>query len=113
MECLFCEIAAGRIPSRKVYEDATVLLFHDINPKAPVHILAVPKRHVTSLATVTAADWPDVSAALQALVRVAGDLGLADNGYRIVANTGRHGGQTVPHLHWHLLGGRDFGWPPG
>jgi histidine triad (HIT) family protein len=111
--CLFCGIAEGRIPSRKVYEDDAVLAFHDINPKAPVHVLVIPKRHVTNLAHADEADWPGIVSALRVLTRLAEELQVADEGYRVVANNGSRAGQTVHHLHWHLMGGRDFSWPPG
>lgn len=113
MDCLFCQIAAGTIPSQRVYEDEMVLAFRDINPVSPVHILAIPKRHIDSLATVTTEEWPLVTACLDTLNRIAADQGLKQAGYRVVANNGRDGGQTVGHLHWHLLGGRPFSWPPG
>lgn len=113
MDCIFCEIAAGRMESRKVYEDDAVLAFHDIRPQAPTHVLIVPKRHIESLATVLDEDWPLVTRSLQVVRQLAEELGLARSGYRVVANVGINAGQTVPHLHWHLLGGRGLGWPPG
>lgn len=112
-DCIFCAIVAGRIPSDKVYEDDLVVAFRDINPKAPVHVLAIPKRHVASLQTAGPEDWPAVTASLAATKKLAHDLGVADDGYRVVTNIGQRAGQTVHHLHWHLLGGRDLGWPPG
>jgi histidine triad (HIT) family protein len=112
-DCIFCAIATGRIPSDKVYEDDLVVAFRDINPKAPVHVLAIPKRHVASLQTARSEDWPAVTASLAAVQKLAHDLGVADDGYRVVTNIGERSGQTVHHLHWHLLGGRALGWPPG
>lgn len=111
--CVFCRIRDGELPSRKVYEDDLVLAFHDINPQAPVHILVVPRKHIASLAEVEDADR-DLLGHLQLVIRrVAEQAGLAADGYRVVVNTGRRAMQTVPHLHYHVLGGRDLGWPPG
>jgi histidine triad (HIT) family protein len=117
MDCLFCKIASGAIPVKRLYEDDHVLAFPDINPQAPVHILLVPKKHLASLAHAT----PEDAAMLGHLISTAGEvartqnLGLTQNGggYRLVINTGPDGGQTVDHLHVHLLGGRPMGWPPG
>ena len=113
MACLFCEIVAGRIPSRTAYEDEGILAFHDINPQAPVHVLLIPKKHITSLADLEPAD----DALLGALVRrardLAGELELAARGYRLVFNCGDEAGYSVYHVHLHLLGGRRLGWPPG
>lgn len=112
-DCLFCGIAKKEIPSRTVYEDEHCLAFEDINPQAPVHILIIPKRHVDSLAQITEADGELVARLLQTLNRVAKEKGLLKAGYRTVINTGDNGGQTVYHLHAHLLGGRFMTWPPG
>jgi len=113
MSCLFCEIAAGRIPSKKVFEDDSVVAFHDINPQAPVHVLLVPKRHVESLLELQASD----DAMLGGLVRrarlLAAELGLEPRGFRLVFNCGNDAGYSVYHVHLHLLGGRVLGWPPG
>jgi len=113
MPCLFCEIAAGRIPSKKVFEDDSVVAFHDINPQAPVHVLLVPKRHVESLLELQASD----DAMLGGLVRrarlLAAELGLEPRGFRLVFNCGNDAGYSVYHVHLHLLGGRLLGWPPG
>jgi histidine triad (HIT) family protein len=111
-ECLFCKIVAGTIPAKRLYEDKRSLAFADINPQAPTHVLIIPKQHVTSMAHATDAD----TEVLGHLMVVAAELGRAlglSNGYRVVANTGNDGGQTVGHLHLHLLGGRHMGWPPG
>ena len=110
--CLFCKIAAGQIPSSKVYEDESVLAFNDIDKKAPVHILIIPKKHVASVAALEDGDLDIVAH----IFRVARDIAAAqglEKGFRLVANTGQDGGQTVDHLHFHLLGGRAMGWPPG
>ncbi len=113
MACLFCEIVAGRIPSKKAFEDDLVYAFHDIAPQAPTHVLVVPKRHVTSPNDL----GPDDEALVGRMVRVAKDLardaGLAERGYRINFNCGADAGYSVFHLHLHLLGGRTFSWPPG
>lgn len=110
-DCLFCRIAKGEIPADIVMQNDDAVAFRDISPKAPTHILVIPKKHVTSL------DAADESVDLGALMRTAADVarkeGLVDPGYRVVINTGAHGGQTVDHLHLHLLGGRQMTWPPG
>ncbi|MDR0702566.1 MAG: histidine triad nucleotide-binding protein [Azoarcus sp.] len=103
-DCLFCKIAAGDIPSRKVYEDELVIAFHDIRPLRPVHILVIPKKHITSLAHVGAADEPVLGRLLSIAQKLAAENGSAD-GFRGIINTGRIGGQEVPHLHLHILGG--------
>ena len=112
-DCLFCRIAAGSIPSDRLHEDELVVAFRDIAPRAPTHILLIPRRHIGSAAELTEADGP----LLGRLFGVAADLArserIADGGYRLVSNVGRWGGQTVDHLHVHLMGGRPFDWPPG
>jgi histidine triad (HIT) family protein len=110
--CLFCQIAAGTIPVTRLYEDEHVLAFADIHPQAPVHILVIPKKHIASLADTSAADAPLLGHLLTAVAVIAKQQGLAQ-GFRTVLNTGADGGQTVEHLHAHLLGGRPMGWPPG
>jgi len=112
MDCLFCKIVAGSIPAKKVREDEHLLAFHDIDPKAPTHILVIPKKHITSLAHATAADAEVLGRLLLAASEIAREQGLG-KGYRIVISTGAEGGQTVDHLHLHLLGGRQMHWPPG
>ena len=112
-DCLFCDIAAGRIPCQQVYTDSDFLGFSDISPQAPTHVLIIPRRHIPSLASLTAAD-ADVMGRLCVLAaRIAAQLGLAENGYRWVVNCGPDACQSVPHVHLHLLGGRQLGWPPG
>ena len=111
--CLFCRIMSGEIPARKAYEDDDVYAFHDINPQAPVHILVIPRRHVASLDDLSDSDAGLVGTVLARAAQLARDLQLNADGYRIVANTGAAAGQTVFHVHFHLLGGRTFGWPPG
>ena len=113
MACLFCEIVAGRIPSKKAYEDAELLAFHDINPQAPSHVLVVPKRHVTSLLDLAPADDGLLGSMVRRAREIAKELGLAERGFRVVLNCGDDAGYSVFHIHLHLLGGRRLGWPPG
>ena len=112
MDCIFCKIIAGTIPSKKVYEDDLTYAFADIDPKAPVHLLIVPKKHIPSLAAIDAADTALVGHLHAIANRLAVEHTLS-KGYRTVINTGADGGQTVDHLHVHLLGGRQMHWPPG
>jgi histidine triad (HIT) family protein len=115
--CLFCKIAANTIPVTRIYEDEQILAFSDINPQAPVHILIIPKKHFSSLADTTAHDDGILGHLLSATAKIAEEQGLGltkgGGGYRVVVNSGHNGGQTVEHLHLHLLGGRHMGWPPG
>ncbi len=111
-DCLFCKIVKGQIPSKKVYEDEQVLCFEDIDKKAPVHVLIVSKKHIQSIADADEEDMAVFSHIISVAKKLAKDLKLSD-GFRIVVNTGKDGGQTVPHLHFHLLGGRALSWPPG
>jgi len=110
--CLFCKIAAGEIPSNKVYEDDKILSFRDIDPQAPMHVLVIPKDHISSAAAVDHDNSGVVAHIFEVMGPLAAELGLED-GFRVVSNVGAQGGQTVPHLHFHLLGGRDLTWPPG
>ncbi len=105
MDCLFCKIIAGEIPSAKVYEDERVYAFRDINPQAPVHVLVVPKKHVASADEITADTSADVAAIFEAIPKIAAAEGLA-NGYRIITNIGEDGCQSVRHMHFHVLGGK-------
>ena len=111
--CLFCRIAAGTIPSDRVHEDDLVVAFRDIAPRAPTHILLVPRRHIASAADLTEAHAPLLGRLFAIAAEIARSDGIADGGYRLVSNVGRWGGQTVDHLHIHLMGGRAFDWPPG
>lgn len=111
--CLFCKIAAGEIPSKIVYQDENVVAFQDINPQAPQHILFIPRRHIVSMTTLTPGDGQVLANIYTVASKVARDLGLEEGGYRFVTNVGPDAGQTVFHLHFHLLGGRKLGWPPG
>ena len=111
--CLFCKIVAGTIPSTKLHEDELVVAFRDIAPRAPTHILIVPRDHIASAADLTDADGPMLGRLFATAAELARREGIAEAGYRLVSNVGRWGGQTVDHLHIHLLGGRSFDWPPG
>jgi histidine triad (HIT) family protein len=112
-DCLFCRIVSDEIPARKVAEDELVVAFHDIAPRSPTHVLVIPKAHIASAADLTDDDGPVLGRMFATLARIAREAGIADDGYRIVSNVGRWGGQTVDHLHLHLMGGRAFEWPPG
>jgi histidine triad (HIT) family protein len=112
MPCLFCKIIAGEIPSKKVFEDDLTFAFRDINPQAPVHVLVVPRKHIASLAESRTEDEGLLGHLHLVAAQIARSEGLT-NGYRTAINTGVDGGQTVEHLHVHLLGGRGLGWPPG
>jgi histidine triad (HIT) family protein len=113
MSCLFCRIIAREIQASVVYEDDHVLAFNDINPQAPTHILVVPKRHIDTLNALTAEDDQIVGEVTRRAAAIAQERGIAAGGYRTVFNTNRDAGQTVFHIHLHLLGGRTMGWPPG
>jgi histidine triad (HIT) family protein len=112
-DCLFCKIAAGQIPAKIVFQDDDVVAFEDINPKAPQHILLISRRHVPSMANLTEEDGPILAAIFTVAAQLARKLGIEQSGYRFVTNVGPDAGQSVFHLHFHLLGGRTFGWPPG
>ena len=112
MDCVFCKIAQGELPSAKLYEDDTVLAFKDLDPQAPVHVLLIPKEHITSVADVTPENSCVVAHIFEVAAQLAKQLELA-NGFRIVTNAGEDGQQSVPHLHFHMLGGRGMHWPPG
>ncbi|MFC5699509.1 histidine triad nucleotide-binding protein [Pseudomonas sp. GCM10022186] len=112
MDCLFCKIAAGQIPARKLYEDDQVFAFHDIAPQAPVHFLVIPKKHVPTLNHLTDEDKALTGHMLHTAQRLASELGC-DEGFRVVMNCNHQGGQTVYHIHMHVLGQRQMHWPPG
>ncbi len=112
-DCLFCRILAKEIPAKIVYEDEQAVAFEDINPQAPTHILVVPRRHIPSLNEVTTEDVPLVGHLHVVAAKLARERGIAESGYRTVVNNGRGAGQSVFHLHLHLLGGRGMRWPPG
>lgn len=110
-DCLFCKIIAGDIPSNKVYEDEKCLAFYDIDPQAPVHFLVIPKEHIPSCAAVTAENAAVVAHLFEVIAKVTRELGVSE--FRVVSNCGESAGQSVPHLHFHVLSGRDMTWPPG
>ena len=112
-DCLFCKIVKREIPGSIVYEDEHVLAFNDINPQAPTHVLLVPKRHIASLNDLTPGDDQIVGELARRAAAIANERGIAAGGYRTVFNTNRDAGQTVFHIHLHLLGGRSMQWPPG
>ena len=113
MSCLFCRVIAGELPSRKIYEDDTLIAFHDVNPQAPVHVLIVPRRHIATLNDLAPGDDALVGAMYLRAVAIARELGIATPGYRTVFNCNRDAGQTIFHVHLHLLAGRRLRWPPG
>ena len=108
MDCIFCQIAAGKVPSDIIYQDEEVIAFRDINPQAPVHLLIIPREHVASLAEVSEAQLPLMGYMISIANKLAEEEGIAESGYRLAINCGREGGQLVPHLHLHLLGGRQL-----
>ena len=108
-DCVFCKIVSGEIPSKRVYEDDKVIVINDLNPGAPVHVLVIPKEHTENILTAS----PDILVHVKnVLPEIVKKLGIAEKGFRVVVNTGVEGGQTVPHLHFHILGGKELGWPP-
>ncbi len=112
-DCIFCQLAEGTIPSDKVYEDDHTLAFRDLHPQAPTHVLLIPKEHLDSLNDASQSDQALLGHMLRLAPKIANQLGIAESGFRTVINTGAEGGQTVAHLHIHLLGGRPMTWPPG
>lgn len=112
-DCLFCRIAAGSVAADIVHQDDLVVAFRDINPKAPTHVLLIPRRHIPSAAELSANDAEMLGRLFSVAAQVARDEGVAERGYRLVSNVGTGAGQSVFHLHFHLLGGRSLSWPPG
>ena len=113
MSCIFCKIIDGEIPSKKLYEDDKVLAFYDINPGAPVHFLVIPKEHIQSANELNEKNADIVSHIFLVINKLVRELNISETGYRIVNNCGKDGGQTVDHIHFHVLGQRDLKWPPG
>lgn|SRR5579859_5611312 len=111
--CIFCRIIAGTIPSTQVYADDEVVVIRDLNPQAPLHVLVLPRRHIPSIAAIGPEDGPLLARMAGAANRVASEQNVAESGYRLVINHGQDAGQTVAHLHLHVLGGRPMTWPPG
>ena len=112
-DCLFCKIAAEEIPSKKVYADDDVFAFHDISPQAPTHVLVIPRQHLATLDDTDDSNTALLGKMTRVAVKIAGDRGLKGDGYRLVMNCGEKAGQSVFHIHLHLLGGRAMNWPPG
>lgn len=110
-DCIFCKIAAGEIPSKKIHEDERVLVFYDIAPQAPTHFLVIPKEHIKGAGEITPENSGIVAYIFEVIARIAKDFGLES--FRVVTNYGVEAGQSVPHLHFHVLAGRELGWPPG
>ncbi|MGN0626960.1 MAG: histidine triad nucleotide-binding protein [Oscillospiraceae bacterium] len=110
-DCIFCKIAAGEIPSKKIHEDERVLVFYDIDPQAPTHFLVIPKEHIKGAGEITPENSGIVAYIFEVIARIAKDFGLES--FRVVTNYGVEAGQSVPHLHFHVLAGRELGWPPG
>ena len=113
MGCIFCGIAQGDVPARTILETDEVVAFHDLDPKAPTHVLVIPRRHVASIDAMADGDEELIGRVFAAAKEVARQQGIADDGYRLVTNIGRNAGQSVDHLHVHVLGGRRMTWPPG
>ena len=113
MSCLFCRVVSGELPARKIYEDDAVVAFHDVNPQAPVHVLIVPRKHIATLYDVGAEDEPLIGRMHARATAIARELGVAERGYRTVFNCNSEAGQSVFHIHLHVLGGRPMAWPPG
>jgi histidine triad (HIT) family protein len=113
MSCLFCRIIANELPAKKIFEDDDLIAFHDIHPQAPVHVLVVPRAHISTLNDLGEHDDVLIGNMLRRAAAIARDLGIAERGYRTLFNCNRDAGQTVFHIHLHLLGGRSLRWPPG
>lgn len=111
--CLFCRILAGEIPASKVYEDDHLFAFRDVNPQSPTHVLLIPKKHISSLNEVSAEDHAVLGHLVRIAPQIARQEGIADSGFRVVINTGADAGQSVRHIHLHVMGGRPMAWPPG
>lgn len=109
MECLFCKIITGEIPSKKVFENDYVYAFHDINPVAPVHVIVIPKVHIESVNGINADNCENVKYIFEAIPEIADNLGISADGYRVITNIGENGGQTIKHLHFHIIGGMKLG----
>lgn len=112
-DCIFCKIVKGEIPAKKVYEDDKVIAFNDISPQSPIHILVIPKNHISSANDINNENKEIIGHIFSVISNIAKSEGIADKGYRIVNNCGEDGGQTVSHIHFHILGGRQLQWPPG
>lgn len=112
MDCIFCKIIDGAIPANKIFEDEWVVAFHDLSPQAPVHFLIIPKVHIASVQQISDSNSSVIAKIFEVIPKIANQLEL-ENGYRVITNIGEDGGQTVSHLHFHVLGKRSLAWPPG
>ncbi|GAA0763631.1 MULTISPECIES: histidine triad nucleotide-binding protein [Clostridium] len=113
MDCIFCKIANGEIPSKKIYEDEKVIAFHDISPEAPIHFLVIPKDHIQSVNEISEENANIISHIFLVINKLVRELNIEKTGYRVVNNCGKDGGQSVNHIHFHVLGQRELKWPPG
>lgn len=113
MDCIFCKIIKGEIPSNKIYEDDEVLAFHDISKTAPVHFLVIPKKHIESANEINSENSKIIAHIFEVISKIVKEIGISESGYRIVNNCGKDGGQSVNHIHFHVLGQRELKWPPG
>ncbi len=113
MDCIFCSIAEGKIPAETIYKDDEIIVFKDLNPQAPIHLLAIPKAHIASNNEINSDNSALIGRIFEVIAKLAKELGFDEDGYRIVNNCGDHGGQTVGHIHYHVLAGRNLQWPPG
>lgn len=113
MDCIFCKIVKGEIPADKLYEDDEIIAFRDLSPQAPTHFLVIPKEHITSAQEITVDNSEIISKIFEEIPKLAKEEGIDEKGFRIVNNIGKQGGQSVDHIHFHILGGRDLQWPPG
>jgi len=112
-DCIFCKIIAGQIPAAKIFEDENIIVFKDITPKAPVHLLAIPKTHFATIQDIPEPEMGIITKLFSAIAKTVQTLGLCEKGYRLVINSGERAGQAVPHIHVHILAGRELAWPPG
>lgn len=113
MSCLFCKIAAKEIPAKILYEEKHIIAFHDVKPQAPHHVLIIPRKHIATINDIQFEDNELIGDMMLVAKKLAADLKIADAGYRVIMNCNQDGGQAVYHIHFHLLGGRQMGWPPG
>lgn len=112
-DCIFCKIIAGEIPSKKIYEDEKVVAFYDIQAEAPIHFLVIPKAHITSVNEINEENSEVIAHIFTVINKIVKELDVAESGYRVITNTGKNGGQTVDHIHFHVMAGREFLWPAG
>lgn len=113
MDCVFCKIVSGEIPSKVIYQDDDIMAFEDLSPQAPVHFLVIPKKHIQSANQIDETNMELIGKIYKKIAELAKEKGFAESGYRVINNCGEDGGQTVPHIHFHVLAGRSLQWPPG